>query len=137
MSEANDPRPALSPALFWRIVVGGNLTTLAVLMFLFHRMVPTAVMPSMSWLIFIGGVVLVIPAVLYRRHAERKLQAQQGLSDNARQLQQLNQVVIGCGLAELPGLAGTVYYLFARDVWGTVPLLAAAVILLLQARPRP
>jgi hypothetical protein len=138
MSEGSDPRPAIHPALFWRVLVVGNLTSLAVLLFVFNRMMQSAAQPAFGLWLFAAGAVLAIPAFLYHGRAERKRRQLQreGKSENAIKLAEFNQVVIACGLAELPGLFGTVYYLFAREWQGTLLLLALTVLLLMRARPR-
>lgn len=135
MNEASDPRPALSPQMMWRILLAGNMTTLAVLLFVFHRMMPAAAFPELGPWVLIAGLVLAVPALLYHARARRKLEQERGLSANARQLLQLNQVVYACGLAELPGVMGALFYLFAREWWGTVVLLGATAVLLWRARP--
>lgn len=138
MSEGSDPRPAIPPALFWRVLVVGNLTSLAVLLFVFNRMMQSAAQPAFGLWLFAAGAVLAIPAFLYHGRAGRKRRQLQreGKSENAIKLVEFNQVVIACGLAELPGLFGTVYYLFAREWQGTLLLLALTVLLLMRARPR-
>lgn len=138
MTQKNDPKPALSPQLFWRVLVAGNVMSLGVLLFVFHRMMDAAAAPQIgSWLLG-AGLLLVLPSPLYRRHLERRQRQQPrgSVSENARQLAQLNQVVVACALAELPGLLGCLYYLFSREWGGTLLLLAVTAILLLQARPR-
>ncbi|MGM0594810.1 MAG: hypothetical protein ACQETD_09760, partial [Pseudomonadota bacterium] len=111
MSEANDPRPALPPALFWRILVIGNIASLVVLLFFFHRMARAPFWPEYGpWLLGIG-LVVALPALLYRRRARQTMAQMAGQSDNARRLAQFNQVVYGCATAQLPGLLGTIYYL--------------------------
>jgi hypothetical protein len=135
MSPNSDPKPALSPDLFWRVLLIGNLMSLGVLLLLFQRMMEAALAPPLGTWLLGAGLLAVAPSLLYRRHAERRLQ--RSASPNARQLAQFNQVVIGCGLAELPGILGCVYYLMTREWGGTALLLAVSLVLLLQARPRP
>lgn len=135
MSEVIDPRPALSPQLMWRILLAANMTTLAVLLFVFHRMVPVAAFPELASWTFIAGIVLAAPALLYRNRARRKLEEGKGLSANGRQLLQLNQVVYASGMAELPGVMGALFYLFAREWWGTLLLMGLTAVLLWLARP--
>ncbi|MFO7593982.1 MAG: hypothetical protein R6X15_08085 [Pseudomonadota bacterium] len=134
MSETGDPRPALSPPFLWRILFGANLTSLAVILFVFHRMMHAAVAPDMGLWLFAAGLLSALPAFMYQRYAGGK-PVDAKLSGNARQLKQLNQVVIACALAELPGLMGTIYYLFTTDRVGTIVLLGLTVLLLAQARP--
>lgn len=135
MNQTGDPRPALSPPFLWRVLLGANLTSLAVILFVFHRMMHDALAPGLGLWLFSAGLVLALPAFMYQRHARRKA-GMVKLSENARQLKQLNQVVVACALAELPGLLGTIYYLFTADWAGTLLLLAVTAVLLLQAHPR-
>lgn len=142
MTQKNDPKPALSPQLFWRVLFAGNVMSLGVLLFVFHRMMDAAAAPRIGiWMLGVG-VVSVLPSLLYRRRIARRARQRSPArplereTDNARQLAQLNQVVVTCALAELPGLFGCLYYLFSREWGGTLLLLAVTAILLLQARPR-
>jgi uncharacterized membrane protein HdeD (DUF308 family) len=134
MSHPTDPKPALSPELFWRVLLAGNAMSLGVLLLVFHRMMDAAVAPHIGYWLLAAGLLAVVPSILYRRHSEQRLRG--AASSNARKMVQFNQVVIGCGLAELPGLLGCVYYLFSREWGGTLLLLAVSAILLLQTRPR-
>lgn len=138
MTNNNDPKPALSPQLFWRVLLAGNVMSLAVLLFVFHRMMDAAAAPDVGIWLLGGGLLMVLPSLFYRQHIARRQQQQPrgGMSENARQLAQLNQVVVSCALAELPGLFGCLYYLFSREWGGTLLLLVVTAILLLQARPR-
>lgn len=137
MNQTQDPRPAIAPPLFWRVLVVANLLSLAVLILAFHNMMDVVVMPQLAHWFLIAGVVLVIPAVLYQQRSLRLARERvPGQTENARQLQQLNRLVVGCALAELPGLMATVYYLFSRDGIATGVLLLATVVLLLRARPQ-
>jgi Ca2+/Na+ antiporter len=117
--------------------VVANLLSLAVLILAFHNMMDVVVMPQLAHWFLIAGVVLAIPAVLYQQRSLRLArELVPGQTENARQLQQLNRLVVGCALAELPGLMATVYYLFSRDWIATGVLLLATVVLLLRARPQ-
>lgn len=129
----NDPKPALSPELFWRVLLVGNLMSLGVVLLVFHRMADTAMAPHLGAWIFGVGLLMALPAWLYHQYTLRQ---RKGLSENAQQLVQFNQVVVGCALAELPGLLGGVYYLFSREWSGTTVLVVVTAILLWQARPR-
>lgn len=137
MSEANDPRPAVAPPLFWRVLVVANLLSLGVLMLAFYSMTEIAIMPDLAHWFLLAGVLMIVPAVWYQQRS-RLLASQRpaGQSENAAQLGQLNRLVVGCALAELPGLMATIYYLFAREWIGTLALLGITVILLLRAQPR-
>lgn len=137
MNQTQDPRPAIAPPLFWRVLVVANLLSLAVLMLAFHNMMDVAAMPQLAHWFFIAGVVSVVPAVLYQQRSLRLSRTRiPGQTENARQLKQLNRLVVGCALAELPGLMATVYYLFSREWIATGVLLLATVVLLLRARPQ-
>lgn len=135
MSSTSDPS-TISPEVFWKVLVAANLISLAVLLLAFHSMMDIAVVPELAnWFLIAGGV-LTVPVVLYQRRT-RALSSRQspGLSDNVHRNSQLNRVVLACALAELPGLMGTIYYLFAREWIGTVALLFVTLVLLLRARP--
>jgi hypothetical protein len=134
MSQTPDPKPALSPDLFWRVLLAGNVMSLGVLLLVFNRMMSSAVAPLLGYVMLAVGLFSVLPAVLYQQRGVKRLSEAQ--SDNARQRMQFNQVVINSGLAELPGVLGCLYYLFNREWSGTLLLLALTVMLLLQARPR-
>lgn len=133
MNENNDPKPALSPELFWRVLLVGNLMSLGVVLFVFHRLADAAMAPHLGIWIFGAGLLMGLPAWLYRQHTLR--QQHDGLSENTQQLVQFNHVVVGCALAELPGLLGGVYYLFSREWGGTSLLVLVTAILLWKARP--
>ncbi len=138
MTENNDPRPAISPELFWRVLLVGNLMSLGVVLLVFHQLTEVAMAPMYGGWIIATGLLMVLPALLYRQHALRRQErmVREGLSENVRQLTRLNQLVVGCALAELPGLLGGGYYLFSREWGGTVVLLLATVILLWLVKPR-
>lgn len=135
MSQGSDPRPALSPQLMWRILLAANMTTLAMMLFLFHRMMPAAAFPELGPWVLAAGLLLAAPAVAYGNRARQRLEAARSQSVNARQLLQLNQVVYACGLAELPGVAGAFFYLFSRQWWGALLLIGVTAVLLWRARP--
>jgi len=138
MTENNDPRPALSPELFWRVLLVGNLLSLGVVLLVFHQLAEVAMAPMYGGWILGAGLLMVAPGLLYRRHAMRRQErmVREGMSENSRQLTRLNQLVVGCALAEVPGLLGGVYYLFSREWGGTSVLLLATVTLLWLAKPR-
>jgi hypothetical protein len=138
MSEGNDPRPALPPQLFWRILVAGNLTTLVVLTLVANYATPVIFMPEAGVWLFLAGLAAMAPAILYQRNLTRREQqrAPDSISANARAVEQLKQVVVGVGLAELPGLLGIAYYLFSHDKAGIALLMVATAALTWQAKPR-
>lgn len=138
MTQNNNLKPALSPQLFWRVLVAGNLMSLAVVLFVFHRMADAAMAPGLGGWLLVAGVLTVVPSLLFHRYVARRRRRQvaENASDNTRQLTQFNQVIVACALAELPGLMGGVYYLFAREWGGTLALVGVTVILLVKARPR-
>lgn len=136
MTQADDPRPAVEPQTFWLVLMIANLASLLILMVAFHFMSDVALSPELGrWFLFAGGA-LSFPAVLYQLRC-RQLNSQLGseISINARKLKQLNQLVLSCALAVLPGLMATVYYLFTREWLATGVLLMVAVVLLLRGRP--
>ena len=135
MADSQDMRPAVSPALFWRVLVVANIFSLGILLLAFHLMVDVAVMPEIAHWFVIAGVLMTLPAILYQQKTQQLTARQPGQSDGARQLLQLKRLVFGCALAELPGLMATLYYLFARDWQGTLVLLILSVMLLLWTRP--
>ncbi len=138
MSEGNDPRPAIPPQLFWRMLIAGNLTTLAVLTMVAHYAIPMVSMPEAGVWLFLAGLAAMAPALLYQRRVARLEQQRidQGMSANARALEQLKQVVAGLALAELPGLFGIAYYLFSHDRAGIALLMVACAALTWQTKPR-
>lgn len=136
MRPIDDPRPAVAPLLFWRVLAAANLLSLSVLLLAFHFMFGVAVLPSLASWFLLAGAAMTLPAGWYLSHGRRlDRQPPPGLSRNALQLAQLKRLVLGCALAELPGLMGTLYYLFGREWLGTVALLAATLVLLWFARP--
>lgn len=135
MAQADDPRPAIAPALFWRVLAVANLLSLAIVLVVFHQMFDVAVMPELGMWFLIAGGLMLFPAVLYQARIKMNAAKAAGISANARQVKQLNQVVLGTALAELPGLMGTLYYLFTREWTGALVLLVVTVVLLLRTRP--
>ena len=138
MSEGNDPRPAIPPQLFWRMLVAGNLTTLVVLTLVANYAIPVISMPEAGVWLFLTGLASMAPALLYQRHLARQDQTTAGtISANARAVAQLKHVVVGLALAELPGLFGIAYYLFSHDRAGIALLMVACAALTWQSKPRP
>lgn len=138
MSEGNDPRPAIPPQLFWRMLVAGNLTTLVVLTLVANYAIPVISMPEAGVWLFLAGLAVMAPSILYQRHLSRREQqrAPGSISENARAVEQLKHVVVGLALAELPGLFGIAYYLFSHDKAGIVLLMVATAALTWQTKPR-
>jgi hypothetical protein len=132
----SDPKPAISPRLLWQALLIGNAMSLGVLLLVFQRMMAVAIAPQLSLWLLGSGLLLALPAWRYRRRRRDGAQPPGKQSENARQLAQLNQVVVACALAELPGIAGCFYYLFSREWGGTLLLLGVTAVLLLLARPR-
>jgi len=137
MSESNDPRPALPPQLFWRMLVAGNITTLVVLLLVAHRAIPLVSMPEAGVWLFLAGLAAMAPALLYQRHLARKDQQRVAgaQSENARAVEQLGRTVVSVALAELPGLFGIAYYLFSHDKAGIALLFVACAALTWQTKP--
>jgi hypothetical protein len=138
MSEGNDPRPAIPPQLFWRMLVAGNLTTLVVLLMVAHYATPVIFMPEAGVWLFLAGLASMAPALLYQRRLARKERerAPGAISANARAVEQLREVILGLALAELPGLLGIAYYLFSHDRAGIALLFVACGVLTWQSKPR-
>jgi hypothetical protein len=138
MSEGNDPRPAIPPQLFWRMLVAGNLTTLVVLTLVANYAIPVISMPEAGVWLFLAGLAAMAPSILYQRHLTRREQqrAPGSISENARAVEQLKHVVVGLALAELPGLLGIAYYLFSHDKAGIALLMVATAALTWQTKPR-
>ena len=138
MSEGNDPRPAIPPQLFWRMLVAGNLTTLVVLLMVAHHAIPLVSMPEAGVWLFLAGLAAMAPSLLYQRRLTRQMQqrAPDAMSANARAVEQLKHVVVGLALAELPGLFGIAYYLFSHDRAGIALLFVACAALTWQTKPR-
>ncbi len=137
MAHVDDPRPAIAPALFWKVLVVANLGSLAILLLAFHFMADMAMMPELGYWFMLGGVLLIFPAVFYQARTRRRAEERPaGETENARQLKQLNQLVPAVALAELPGLMATLYYLFSREWLGTIILLVITVVLLMRSKPQ-
>ena len=134
----NDPKPAISPLLLWRVLLAGNMMSLGVLLFVFHRMMDAPASPQIALWMLGAGLAAALPSWWYHRRTQSRERqpSRASLSENARQLAQLNRVVVASALAELPGLFGCLYYLFSREWGGTLVLLTVTAVLLLQARPR-
>ncbi len=138
MSEGNDPRPAIPPQLFWRMLIAGNATTLVVLLMVAHHATTRLFMPEAAVWLFLAGLASMAPSILYQRKLAHKARqdAASAKSANARAVEQLKHVVVGVALAELPGLFGIVYYLFSHDKAGIALLFVATVVLTWQTKPK-
>lgn len=123
--------PTITLHATWRVMVVVSAMTIGSLLAVVHFGVRHALAPSLAPWALGAGLLLALPSLL--APTPGRLAGHQAVGAAARAA--VTKFITACSLAELPALAGAIYYLFGGEPRGTALLVLVSVALLARLRP--